>query len=181
MAQQCLQNEYFDSLVYACKPCYLRCARTPPLPCQRFCSASLTSSAKGTNGILWTCLGLSLLVSLAVFALMLLLRKMSPESLKDEFKNTGSVLLDAVANTDLSDSRADDEITLPRSLGYTVEDCTCEDCAKGTLKVGYEHFFPLPAMEEGATILVTTKTNDYCKSLPAALSVTGVEKSISTK
>lgn len=118
-------------------------------------------------------------VSLAVFVLMVLLRKMSSEPLKDACKNTGSVLLD-VANAGLGGSRTGDERTLPRGLGYTVEECTCEDCVKSKPKVDSDHFFPLPAMEEGATILVTTKTNDYSNSLPLASSTTGVEKSIST-
>ncbi|XP_076697018.1 tumor necrosis factor receptor superfamily member 17 [Callospermophilus lateralis] len=166
MAQQCFQNEYFDSLLHVCKPCHLRCS-TPPVPCQRYCNTSMTNSVKGTNAILWTCLGLSLTVSLAVFMLMFLLRKMSSEPLKDEFKNTGSVLLD-VANADLDKSRTREDTILPRSLGYTVEECTCQDCVKSKPKVDSDHIFPLPAMEEGATILVTTKTNDYCKSLPAA-------------
>jgi len=46
-------------------------------------------SVKGTNTFLWTCLGLSLIVSLTVFVLMFLLRKMSSEPLKDKLKNTG--------------------------------------------------------------------------------------------
>ncbi|XP_004644295.1 tumor necrosis factor receptor superfamily member 17 [Octodon degus] len=181
MVQQCFQNEYFDSLLHACKPCHLRCSNTPPLPCQRYCNASMATSLKGTNAILWICLGLSLIVSLALFALMFLLRKMSSEPLKDGFKNTESVLLDAAVNGDLDDNRTDGKIILPRSLEYTVEECICEDCVRSRLKVDSDHFFPLPAMEEGATILVTTKTNDYCKSLSAALSVTGMEKSISIK
>ncbi|XP_032098629.1 tumor necrosis factor receptor superfamily member 17 isoform X2 [Sapajus apella] len=193
MARQCSQNEYFDSLLHACKPCQLRCSNTPPLTCQRYCNASGTNSVKGTNAILWTCLGLSLIISLAVFVLMFLLRKMSSEPLKDEFKNTGflrsqpsqdsslgSGLL-GVANVDLEKSRTGDEIILPRGLQYTVEECTCEDCVKNKPKVDSDHCFPLPAMEEGATILVTTKTNDYCNSPPAALSVTEIEKSISAR
>uniref|UniRef100_A0A2K6F8M6 Tumor necrosis factor receptor superfamily member 17 n=1 Tax=Propithecus coquereli TaxID=379532 RepID=A0A2K6F8M6_PROCO len=131
MARQCFQNEYFDSLLHACKPCHLRCSDTPPLICQRYCNAR-------------------------------------------------SVLLN-VANADLDHSKTGDEIALPRGLGYTVEECICEDCVKSKPKVDSDHFFPLPAMEEGATILVTTKTNDYCNSLSAALSVTGTEKSISTR
>ncbi|XP_006146599.1 tumor necrosis factor receptor superfamily member 17 isoform X2 [Tupaia chinensis] len=177
MAQQCFQNEYFDSLLHACKPCHLRCFHTPPPTCQRYCNAGMTNSVKGTNMILWTCLGLSLIVSLAVFVLMFLLRKMSSQPLKDEFKNTGSIFLD-VANADLDNSRTD-KILLPSGLGYTVEECTCEDCVKP--KVDFDHFFPLPAMEEGATILVTTKTNDYCNCMPGALSVTEIEKSLSTR
>nr|XP_012639958.1 tumor necrosis factor receptor superfamily member 17 [Microcebus murinus]XP_012639964.1 tumor necrosis factor receptor superfamily member 17 [Microcebus murinus] len=180
MARQCFQNEYFDSLLHACKPCHLRCPSTPPVICQRFCNASVTNSVKGTNAILWTCLGLSLTVSLAIFVLMFLLRKMNSEPSKDEFKNTGSVLLD-VANADPEHNKTGDGMALPRGLGYTVEECICEDCVKSKPKVDSDHFFPLPAMEEGATILVTTKTNDYCSSLSAALSVTGTEKSISTR
>ncbi|XP_055109300.1 tumor necrosis factor receptor superfamily member 17 [Symphalangus syndactylus] len=181
MAGQCSQNEYFDSLLHACIPCQLRCSsNTPPLTCQRYCNASVTNSVKEMNVILWTCLGLSLIISLAVFVLMFLLRKMSSEPLKDEFKNTGSGLL-GMANIDLEKSRTGDEIFLPRGLEYTVEECTCEDCIKSKPKVDSDHCFPLPAMEEGATILVTTKTNDYCKSLPAALSATEIEKSISAR
>ncbi|XP_054390710.1 tumor necrosis factor receptor superfamily member 17 isoform X1 [Pongo abelii] len=143
-------------------------------------AGGVTNSVKGTNAILWTCLGLSLIISLAVFVLTFLLRKMSSEPLKDEFKNTGSGLL-GMANIDVEKSRTGDEIILPRGLEYTVEECTCEDCIKSKPKVDSDHCFPLPAMEEGATILVTTKTNDYCKSLPAALSATEIEKSISAR
>ncbi|XP_027469534.2 tumor necrosis factor receptor superfamily member 17 isoform X2 [Zalophus californianus] len=138
MAQQCIQNEYFDKLLTACKPCHLRCSHTPPLPCQRYCDAM-----KETNTILWTCLGLSLIVSLTVFVLMFLLKKMNSEPSKNERKNTGSALQNEV-NTDQE-----------------------EGCASRT------------AMEEGATILVTTKTNDYCNSLLA--SITEMEKPIFTR
>ncbi|XP_014720565.1 tumor necrosis factor receptor superfamily member 17 [Equus asinus] len=175
MAQQCIPNEYFDRLLNACKPCLLRCPNTPPLVCERYCDAM-----KGTNAILWTCLGLSLIVSLTVFVLMFLLRKMNSEPLKDEFKDTGSALQNE-AEADVEDSRTDAQVLLPRGLEYTVEECTCEDCVKSKPKVDSDHFFPLPAMEEGATILVTTKTSDYCNSLPVAVSVTEMEKSIYTR
>lgn len=88
------------------------------------------------------------------------------------------------ANADLdvsNNSTIVAEPLLSRGLGYTVEECTCEDCVRSKPKVDSDHFFPLPAMEEGATILVTTKTNEYCSSLLAASSVTGMEKSIYTR
>ncbi|XP_016053092.1 PREDICTED: tumor necrosis factor receptor superfamily member 17 [Miniopterus natalensis] len=177
MAQQCLQNEYFDRLLNDCKPCHLRCPNTPPLTCQRYCH-----TMKGTNAILWTCLGLSLLLSLTVFVLMVLLRKMRSEPSKDKFKSTGSAFQKEAnaGRDDRKDSRTGEEI-LSRSLEYTVEECTCEDCVKSQPKVDSDHFFPLPAMEEGATILVTTKTNDYCSGLLAAGSITRMEESISTR
>ncbi|XP_039741301.1 tumor necrosis factor receptor superfamily member 17 isoform X2 [Pteropus medius] len=171
MAQQCIQDDYFDKLLNACTPCHLRCSNSPPLTCQHYCNAM-----KRTNTILWTCLGLSLLVSLTLFVLMFLLRKMRSEPLKDEIKSTGSALQNE-ANADLEnrkDSGTGAEV-LSRGLEYTVEECTCEDCVKSKLKVDSDHFFPLPAMEEGATILVTTKTNGYCNGLPAAGCVTRME------
>ncbi|KAM8951549.1 tumor necrosis factor receptor superfamily member 17 [Lycaon pictus] len=176
MAQQCFQNEYFDRLLNACKPCHLRCSNTPPVPCQHYCNASNFNSVKGTNAILWTCLGLSLIVSLTIFVFMFLLRKMNSEPSKDECKNTG--WLNGQTLESISKSRTSEEV-LSRGLEYTVEECTCEDCVKSKSKVDSDHFFPLPAMEEGATILVTTKTSDYCNSLLA--SVTEMEKSIFTR
>ncbi|XP_016048680.1 tumor necrosis factor receptor superfamily member 17 [Erinaceus europaeus] len=159
MAQQCFPNEYFDSLLSACKACDLRCSGTPPQTCQRHCN-----STRGTNTLLWTCLGLSLTVSLTVFVLMILM-KMKYEPRRDAFQNTGSVLQNE-PKADLEAGRAGAEMFLSRGLEYTVEECTCEDCIRSKAKADSDHFFPLPAMEEGATILVTTKTNDYCSSLP---------------
>lgn len=134
----------------------------------------------GIHIVLWTFLGLTLTVSLALFTLTFLLRKMNSEALKDKLQNPGSVLPDS-ANSDLMKSKADDVKIFPRSLEYTVEECTCEDCAESIPKVDSDHF-PLPAMEEGATILVTTKTSDYGKNMPTASeSVTGMEKPIHSR
>lgn len=177
MAHQCLKNEYFDSLLNACISCYLRCFSITPAICENYCN-----SVKGSSTILWTCFGLSILVSLTVFVLVFLLRKRRSPPLKNEFKSTESALQkEANADTDgRKDSRTGEEI-LPRSLEYTVEECTCEDCAKSQPNIDSDHFFPLPAMEEGATVLVTTKTNDYCNGLQAAGCITRMEKSISTR
>ncbi|XP_076997885.1 tumor necrosis factor receptor superfamily member 17 [Tamandua tetradactyla] len=172
MAQQCFQNEYFDSLLRACKPCHLRCSNTPPLSCQRYCNAGVTSSVKGTNAILWTCLAVGLILCLAFFVLMFLLKKMSAEQLNNNFKNTGSALPEVV-KAEPANSKSGTQVIVPRGLGYTVEECTCEDCARSKPKIDSDHLFPLPAMEEGATLLVTTKTNDCGNSLSAAASVTG--------
>uniref|UniRef100_A0A8W4FCJ9 TNF receptor superfamily member 17 n=1 Tax=Sus scrofa TaxID=9823 RepID=A0A8W4FCJ9_PIG len=191
MAQQCYQNEYFDRLLIACKPCRLRCSNTPPVTCQHYCNTSnlcSVTTVKGTNVILWTCLGLSLIVSLTVFILMFLLRKRSSGPLRDELRNPGWFDFDGpsfeILITDLTSIHEDagfDPWPLSVGLEYTVEECTCEDCVQSEPKVDSDHFFPLPAMEEGATILVTTKTNGYCSSLLAAESALALEKSISTR
>ncbi|KAM4819866.1 tumor necrosis factor receptor superfamily member 17 [Thomomys bottae] len=177
MAQQCFQSEYFDNLLYTCKPCHLRCSKAPPATCQPYCNASMTDSAKDSNAVLWTCLSLSLIVFLAGFMLMFLLKKMSSKPLEEEFKNTGSVLLD-VAEADLNSKPRDDAI-FPRSLGYTVEECTCEECTRSKAKADSDHGFPLPATEEGATALVTTKTDGDCWSLSSTAGVAVMEKPVS--
>nr|XP_014339254.1 PREDICTED: tumor necrosis factor receptor superfamily member 17 [Bos mutus] len=107
----------------------------------------------------------------------------TPPVICQHYCNTRAVLQkNANADLDLSNnSTIVAEPLLSRGLGYTVEECTCEDCVRSKPKVDSDHFFPLPAMEEGATILVTTKTNEYCSSLLAASSVTGMEKSIYTR
>ncbi|XP_052052994.1 tumor necrosis factor receptor superfamily member 17 isoform X2 [Apodemus sylvaticus] len=185
MAHRCFRSEYFDSLLHACKPCHLRCSN-PPVPCQPYCDPSMASSVRETYTVLWIFLGLTLALSLALFTLSFLLRKMNPEMLKDKPQSPGqldgSVQMDKAID-ELTRSRAGEQRTLPRSLEYTVEECTCEDCVKSSSYGDSDHFFPLPAMEEGATILVTTKTGDYSKSsVPSALqSVMGTEKPTHTR
>uniref|UniRef100_A0A8C5L5A5 Tumor necrosis factor receptor superfamily member 17 n=1 Tax=Jaculus jaculus TaxID=51337 RepID=A0A8C5L5A5_JACJA len=180
MAQPCFQNEYFDSLLHACKPCHLRCSNTPPVTCQRYCDTSNVSCMQKVTLSVW-CLGLTFRIEHCTVLQCLLLTPCDhtpgPAGDASLLVPSGSALLD-MSNADQDPSKTEDEMILPR--GYTVEECTCEDCVKNKGNVDSDHFFPLPAMEEGATILVTTKTNDYCKSVPAAPERTdGTEKSIS--
>ncbi|XP_027695298.1 tumor necrosis factor receptor superfamily member 17 [Vombatus ursinus] len=186
MAQRCFQNEYFDNLLYACKPCYLRCSNTPPLVCQSYCNASTTSSLKITDVNLWSCVGVGIISSLTIFLLILILKRMSPERSKNEFENTEpKAELQEIAKVDLDRSENDEAGILPRSsttMTYIVEESKCKDCNLGQGVIASDISFPLPAMEEGATVLVTTKTNDFCKSSPGSMNDTfmGIWKSIFT-
>lgn len=54
------------------------------------------------------------------------------------------------------------------TLMYSVEECTCSDCGLVKPQTGCETSFPLPATEEGATALVTTKSFDYCNYILGA-------------
>ncbi|XP_054992496.1 tumor necrosis factor receptor superfamily member 17 [Sorex araneus] len=163
MAQQCFQNEYFDSLLGACKPCHLRCSSTPPLPCHGYCDAM-----EGTNSILWTCLGLSLIASVTVFVLMFLLRKRRFEPQKDKTKSTGLAPQHQV-KADPEHGGLEAETPPQRGrLEYTVEECTCDGCAPGGQRADPESLFPLPVMEEGATVPVSVKTSIAGGGLPGA-------------
>ncbi|XP_038619418.1 tumor necrosis factor receptor superfamily member 17 [Tachyglossus aculeatus] len=164
MVQQCFKNEYFDNLLHACKPCHLRCPKSPPVVCQSYCSASATGSVKITDEILWICLGMGAVLSLTVFVLTFLFKKMSQEQTKEELKNTG------VRDPAVPKGAKEDEASFPLRAGtatkVTVEECTCEECHSGNPKEATRPSFPLPATQEGATVLVTTKTNDCYKGGP---------------
>uniref|UniRef100_A0A8C3R657 BCMA TALL-1 binding domain-containing protein n=1 Tax=Cyanoderma ruficeps TaxID=181631 RepID=A0A8C3R657_9PASS len=66
------------------------------------------------------------------------------------------------ANTESSVNTEEIRHTLPsETLMYSVEECTCSDCGLVKPQTGCETSFPLPATEERATVLVTTKSFDY--------------------
>ncbi|XP_074143389.1 tumor necrosis factor receptor superfamily member 17 [Sminthopsis crassicaudata] len=186
MTQRCFQNEYFDNLLYVCKPCHLRCSKTPPLVCQSYCYASNTSSLKITDVSLWICIGVGIISSLTIFLLILLLKKKNPKRSKDELENTEpKTEVQEITKFDLDRSKNDEAGILPKNsttMSYIVEECKCKDCNLGKADSASDICFPLPAMEEGATVLVTTKTNDFCKSSPGPMNdaFMGIWKSIFT-
>ncbi|NXH21268.1 TNR17 factor, partial [Bucco capensis] len=156
---QCPKNEYFDNLLLSCTPCHLRCSSAPPISCENYCDKSTDSS-----GVLWICLGLGVILMLTLFTLMILFKWKHQKQLKQKLKNTeSSVELDNVLKAD-TESRENIEgirHSLQRETMYSVEECTCSDCGLVKPQTGCETSFPLPATEEGATVLVTTKSFDY--------------------
>ncbi|XP_025898748.1 tumor necrosis factor receptor superfamily member 17 [Nothoprocta perdicaria] len=128
---QCPPSEYFDNLLFSCKPCHLRCAGTPPRPCEQHCH-------KGTEsgGVLWIYLGIGVILVLTLFLLMVLFKRKHLKQLKEKLKYT-------------------EPCAEPRAAArsYSVQECTCSDCGPRQ---------PLPATEEGAAALVTTKSSDDC-------------------
>ncbi|KAM8798310.1 tumor necrosis factor receptor superfamily member 17 [Eudromia elegans] len=133
---QCPPGEYFDSLLLSCKPCHLRCAGTPPRPCEQHCHKSTDS-----GGVLWICLGIGIILVLALLLLMVLFKRKHLKQLK--LKHT--------------------EPPLERrgALAYSVEECTCSECGPRA-PARAAAACPLPATDEGAAALVTTKSADYC-------------------
>ncbi|NXI95911.1 TNR17 factor, partial [Psophia crepitans] len=153
----CPKNEYFDNLLLSCKPCHLRCSSTPPPSCENYCGTD-------SSGVLWICLGLVILM-LTLFTLMVLFKRKHLKQLKEKLKNTdSSVELNNILKAHPESSVNTEEMRhsfQSETLMYSVEECTCSDC--GLVKQpGCETSFPLPATEEGATVLVTTKSFDYC-------------------
>uniref|UniRef100_A0A7M4E7L1 TNF receptor superfamily member 17 n=2 Tax=Crocodylus porosus TaxID=8502 RepID=A0A7M4E7L1_CROPO len=174
MAQHCFQNEYFDSLLQSCKPCHLRCSSKPPFSCQNYCNKSAADPVKLSHGIIWICLGIGILLTFAVFVLMVLFKRRYSNPSKEELKSTeSSVKLNIILQTDTESCVNADGIgeTLQSesSLMYSVQECTCVDYNLVKPQTGFDTSFPLPATEEGATVLVTTKTSDCCSYLPGVV------------
>ncbi|XP_051487709.1 tumor necrosis factor receptor superfamily member 17 [Apus apus] len=163
----CPQDEYFDNLLLSCTPCHLRCSSTPPPLCENYCDKSADSS-----GVLWICLGLGVIIVLTLFTLMVLFKWKHLKLLKENLKNTDSSLeLHNIlkANTESSMNTEGIRHSLQsETLMYSVEECTCSDCGLVKPQTGCETLFPLPATEEGATVLVTTKSFDYCNYILGA-------------
>ncbi|KFO75738.1 Tumor necrosis factor receptor superfamily member 17, partial [Cuculus canorus] len=153
----CPKNEYFDNLLLSCKPCHLRCSNTPPPSCENYCNKS---------EVLWICLGLGVILMLTLFTFMVLFKWKHLKQLKEKLKNTdSSVELNNILEANTESCVNTEGIRYsPQSetLMYSVEECTCSDCGLVKPQRGCETSFPLPATEEGATVLVTTKSFDYC-------------------
>uniref|UniRef100_A0A8D2NC90 BCMA TALL-1 binding domain-containing protein n=1 Tax=Zonotrichia albicollis TaxID=44394 RepID=A0A8D2NC90_ZONAL len=155
---QCPKNEYFDNLLLSCTPCHLRCSSAPPPSCENYCEKRTDSS-----GILWICLGIGLILIFTLFTLMALFKWKHLKQQK--LQNTDHCTFYSVNTEEIRH-------TPPReTLMYSVEECTCSDCGLVKPQTGCETSFPLPATEERATVLVTTKSFDYCNYGPVAVSL----------
>ncbi|XP_025932432.1 tumor necrosis factor receptor superfamily member 17 isoform X2 [Apteryx rowi] len=125
-----------------------------------------------SGGVLWICLGIGVILMLTLFLLMVLFKWKHLKRLKGKLKSTdSSVELNDIlkVNTESSVNTNGIRHSLQNeTLMYSVEECTCSDCGLVKPQTGCETSFPLPATEEGATVLVTTKSFDYCNYILGA-------------
>ncbi|XP_030067944.1 tumor necrosis factor receptor superfamily member 17 [Microcaecilia unicolor] len=190
MSRQCPVNEYFDMLLQICQSCHVRCPRSPPRLCHNYCNNNVVNPVKVTekdkDGVLWICLGTVLFLTVTVFILTVLLKKLHPRTSKDEFWQTETGLAPNVCKADTKNTVNNDvdDHLLPATehIGKTAVMCEAdmeennhEICSSPKLQPSPDTQFPLPATEEGATVLVTTKTSDYCNYRPGVLGDTFVE------
>ncbi|EOB02042.1 Tumor necrosis factor receptor superfamily member 17 [Anas platyrhynchos] len=94
-----------------------------------------------------------------------------PPSCENYCDKSASVELNDVLKANTESSVQTDGIRhslQSETLMYSVEECTCSDCGLVKPQTGCETSFPLPATEEGATVLVTTKSFDYCNYILGA-------------
>ncbi|XP_029433092.1 tumor necrosis factor receptor superfamily member 17 [Rhinatrema bivittatum] len=175
-----------DNKCHPAKCCFVRAAEKVPSLISKDAVSPAKVISKDTDGVLWICLGAVLLLTLTVFILTVLLRKLHPKVSKDELWQTENGPDPKVCKLDTENSgNKDVAIQLPpgtECVGQAavmceagMEESAHEVCSSPKLQPSPDAQFPLPATEEGATVLVTTKTSDFCSYRPGVLGDTFVE------
>ncbi|XP_077306127.1 tumor necrosis factor receptor superfamily member 17 [Lithobates pipiens] len=157
MATRCDPNEYFDSLLLSCKPCHLRCPKIPQ-ECKNPCpGVSRPVTLNDTPCIIWILLVMFvLLISIILFGTFILHRSRKRKFHRDSLEMANEFILKNAENILNSLEPTCNEVKTP-----VVEN---EDVGGRAVGNDYDtdlsdYLFPLPAVEEGAAILVTTKTS----------------------
>ncbi|XP_053550293.1 tumor necrosis factor receptor superfamily member 17 [Bombina bombina] len=161
MVIHCISSEYYDFLLQSCKSCHLRCAKTPPLPCRSYCAAEaatpVTLHMKDNNWILWVVLSFFIVLIPTVILITIMVRRQMKKSVQ-EGSSAG------INGNNKNDSKSDlgflttDERKQPMLHRANIAEGFNKDCELALC----DYLFPLPAVEEGAAILVTTKTSACC-------------------
>ncbi|XP_072124952.1 tumor necrosis factor receptor superfamily member 17 [Mobula birostris] len=182
MARECSKSFYFDVLTTACKPCELHCnnANTRPAACQDYsCSNTPVPSVTipDASKIAWIIIGLLQLLILIFIVFILFIRKLHQWKANVPFKSTdvipnNNVIISSFKETTLAEDTHQFSRVRNQQSDYFMEPdistCTAQgsemkiliSCGQGDYD--YDASFPLPATEEGATALVTTKTAECC-------------------
>ncbi|OCT61475.1 tumor necrosis factor receptor superfamily member 17-like [Xenopus laevis] len=167
MASRCLTNEYYDSLLQSCQSCLLRCTKTPPIPCRSYCTdntiTTVTVNAKDSHWILWILIIFLLALIPAIALITIVLTKQMkksrnaiahPDSITEEKGNNNNDTEFRIKDA-IQEAKSNNELSLPKWYNEEVEGQVCDICDRALS----DYVFPLPAIEEGAAILVTTKTS----------------------
>ncbi|XP_048408720.1 tumor necrosis factor receptor superfamily member 17-like [Stegostoma tigrinum] len=184
MAPACSKSFYYDELIGGCEPCKLRCnnLQTRPSVCQEDICLEIPESSMSiwNNEMIrnsWVFIGLLPLLITVLFVFAFVLRKLRQRKSSTLFKST-EVTFDsnAIASGFKEHTLAKDAPRFSPERNQQSEqcgegevtNCTSQGNEKKMLVAGTQEncdcdaSLPLPATEEGATILVTTKTVEWC-------------------
>ncbi|XP_056390805.1 tumor necrosis factor receptor superfamily member 17 [Hyla sarda] len=184
MGEHCPASQYYDGLLGFCQPCRLRCTNLPSdclkfNPCPRrttnvpvthkevpTSSVGITityskgpdspQAADNNNYMLWLVLALFVVAISIVFIVTIMLhrnRKLRAGYFADACSN---VTTKSRFNSDESEQDQYNEIKKPVAESEDVDSPVNDNSYDNALS---NYLFPLPAEEEGAAILVTTKTS----------------------
>ncbi|KAK1162817.1 tumor necrosis factor receptor superfamily member 17-like isoform X1 [Acipenser oxyrinchus oxyrinchus] len=168
MANKCSPNDYFDSLLETCNHCFLRCFKAPPPACREYCSkpdpekSELEAVVNQPGQGVWTLIWVAVFLVAMVFSITLLRLVLQKKKSGQDFYNKTEA--DKQKWTAVG-SEGDNLFRVAMETG--PNEATPHN---GDITTLYPPCLPVPATEEGATILVTTKTAHFCS---CALDSTG--------
>ncbi|XP_075037613.1 tumor necrosis factor receptor superfamily member 17 isoform X2 [Mixophyes fleayi] len=158
MAAYCSTSQYYDSLLMSCMPCHLRCPKLPSRcrdPCQGAVSPVI---ANDSTYVYWILLAFFVLIIPTILVIAIMLKR-KQKLHKDSFREAS----DKIKNNSEHDLKGEDlesalcnEIKIP--VAENEEGPMYNNICDKALS---DYLFPLPAVEEGAAILVTTKTSAF--------------------
>ncbi|XP_078415265.1 tumor necrosis factor receptor superfamily member 17 isoform X2 [Cetorhinus maximus] len=175
MAPRCSKSFYYDELTRACEPCRLRCSNSKTRStvcadyiCNKAQVSSLSTWSNETIRNSWIIIGLLPLLIVILSVFILVLRKLHQRKAKVTLD--GNVVASSFKENPLAEDVQ--EFSSARNqqseLECEVSNCMSRENERRKLVTGaqencdYDSSLPLPATEEGATILVTTKTVEWC-------------------
>ncbi|KAM3916950.1 tumor necrosis factor receptor superfamily member 17 [Leptodactylus fuscus] len=189
MGERCPAGHYFDELVDSCQSCKLRCGKLPSdcykfNPCSRTTNNPVThkevpstsvgltitykikdpdsiEDANDTKYIIWLLLAFCVVLISTILIVTIILhrkRRLHADSFGKTYGN--GTTKSSFKGTDFEQASCD-ELKKPVAENQDVENPV--NISDNALS---DYLFPLPAVEEGAAILVTTKTSACFNSGP---------------
>ncbi|XP_069841513.1 tumor necrosis factor receptor superfamily member 17 [Dendropsophus ebraccatus] len=184
MGKRCPTSYYYDGLLQSCQSCGLRCQNLPP-DCLKYNQCSRTTNSPATykevpptragitityktrdpnspvvgndnNYVIWLVLALFVVVISVIFIVTIMLhrkRKLHAGSFAEACSNITTKT--SLKGEDLEQVPCD-EIKKPVAESEDLKNPVAYNMCDNALS---DYLFPLPAVEEGAAILVTTKTS----------------------
>ncbi|XP_040297589.1 tumor necrosis factor receptor superfamily member 17 isoform X2 [Bufo bufo] len=158
MGKHCPTSQYYDELLQSCKACNLRCGNLPP-GCLNFnlCTSPHNPEVgNNANYTIWlVVLLIAVLISTIIIVTIMLHRKRKLHA--DSFGEAcgKSTTKSRIKGADLEQASCD-ELKKPVAENEDVDNPVGANIYDNALS---DYLFPLPAVEEGAAILVTTKTS----------------------
>ncbi|XP_076854710.1 tumor necrosis factor receptor superfamily member 17 [Brachyhypopomus gauderio] len=146
---KCAQDFYYDGLLESCQHCSLRC-NSPPTVCATYCRISSSSGDEGAQNhsvrIILIVLSLTFVTCIVLTLILQVIRQKACK-----------IMLIAKASQDKETCACE------RSSKSTEQSDAADVGDSGSLDIEgamclYNSTLPLPSTEEGATVLVTTKT-----------------------
>ncbi|XP_067859832.1 tumor necrosis factor receptor superfamily member 17 isoform X2 [Heptranchias perlo] len=188
MARACSKSFYFDELTMACEPCGLRCnnLKTRPMVCEDYiCNntpvSSMSTWSNETIRNSWIIIGLLPLLTVTLIVFTVVIRKLHQRKASTPFKSTdvtfdSNVIVSSFKENTLAEDISPDIQAFSSArnqqsalfVEFGVSNCTDQGNEMKQLTAGAQEncdcdaSLPLPATEEGATVLVTTKTVEWC-------------------